>query len=270
MGKFDGILIVSDVDGTFIARGGVIVDRNLEALKYFLSEGGNFTFATGRDHVALLVVVPMAMELSSAPVITSNGGYLYDFKSKEMLNATFLPEERIREAVEFVYNYDEGFGIRYSSVDGSKYCRRSIVERSYMDAPLLKYDEWDFRKCFKVVIRGVPEELDALRPILEERFGGELDFVKSSATLLEMVPRNVNKGNAIAALRDYFNMRGKSPRVYACGDNENDIEMLHAADVAICPSNAIDKIKAISHYTLCSSGEGLIADLIEKIENELI
>lgn len=270
MGKFDGILIVSDVDGTFIDKGGVIAQRNLDALKYFFSEGGNFTFATGRDHPALLTVVPMAKKLSSVPAIVANGGYLYDFENEMMLDPTFLPEESIRKAVEFVYGYGEEFGIRYSSVDGSKYCRRAIIERSYIDAPLLKRDEWDFRECFKVVVRGVPEELDALRVILADRFGGKLDFTKSSATLLEMVPLGINKGGAVDKLRRYFSDRGMQVRVYACGDNENDIEMLRTADVAICPSNAIDEVKAISHHTLCSSAEGLIADLIEKIEKEMI
>ena len=266
MGRFGGILIVSDVDGTFIARGGAVVERNIKALEYFLSEGGHFTFATGRDHIALLSVVPMAAELANAPAINANGGYLYSFRKKEMINPTYLPEQSIKNAVDFVYDLNDSFGIRYSALDGSKYCRRAVVEPSYADAPLLLRNEWCFRNCFKVVIRGLPEALDALRPILEEKFGEELSFVKSSATLLEMVPHNVNKGHAVKSLREYFAALGQEVKVYACGDNENDIEMLLAADVAVCPSNAIDKVKEISHHTLCSSGEGLIADLIEMLK----
>lgn len=265
MGRFDGILIVSDVDGTFIAKGRVIAERNIKAVRYFISEGGHFTFATGRDHIALLAVVPMAPELTNAPIINANGGYLYSFARKEMINPIFLPEKSIRNAVDFIYDYKDSLGIRYSALDGSKYCRRAVIEPSYADAPLLERNEWDFEKCFKVVVRGLPEELDELRPILEERFGGELGFVKSSARLLEMVPPGVNKGCAVNALRKYFHSLGQNVKVYACGDNENDIEMLRAADVAICPSNAIDRVKEISHHTLCSSGEGLIADLIDML-----
>ena len=53
----------------------------------------------------------------------------------------------------------------------------------------------------------------------------------------------------------------------ACGDFENDIEMLAAADISVCPANACDKVKAIADYQLCSCGEGLIADIIEGLEN---
>lgn len=54
-------------------------------------------------------------------------------------------------------------------------------------------------------------------------------------------------------------------RIYAVGDFENDYDMLLAADLAACPSNAIESISEISDIRLCSSDEGAIADLIELI-----
>lgn len=47
MGKFSGILICSDFDGT-LAVGRDISDENIKAIRYFQSEGGLFTVATGR------------------------------------------------------------------------------------------------------------------------------------------------------------------------------------------------------------------------------
>ncbi|MBQ1272136.1 MAG: HAD hydrolase family protein, partial [Clostridia bacterium] len=65
MGRFDGILICSDVDGT-LAEGKNIPEKNLEALRYFQSEGGLFTLATGRPAGYESVLgVPL-----NAPVIT--------------------------------------------------------------------------------------------------------------------------------------------------------------------------------------------------------
>ena len=48
MGKFDNIAILTDLDKTFLADGSKMVDRNVEAIEYFKSEGGIFTFVTGR------------------------------------------------------------------------------------------------------------------------------------------------------------------------------------------------------------------------------
>ena len=48
-----------------------------------------------------------------------------------------------------------------------------------------------------------------------------------------------------------------------------DLEMLRAADVAVCPENAIDSVKEICDLCLCDHKQGVIADLIEHIEREI-
>ena len=40
MGKFDGILICTDLDGTLYRNDKTVSDENREAIKYFKSEGG--------------------------------------------------------------------------------------------------------------------------------------------------------------------------------------------------------------------------------------
>ena len=49
MGKFDGILLCSDFDGTF-ASNGVPIEANMKAIKYFRENGGLFTLASGRNY----------------------------------------------------------------------------------------------------------------------------------------------------------------------------------------------------------------------------
>ena len=48
MGKFDGILLITDLDGTLIQNDRTISEENANAIRYFQSEGGIFTVATGR------------------------------------------------------------------------------------------------------------------------------------------------------------------------------------------------------------------------------
>lgn len=50
LGKFDGILICSDIDGTILENStfGSIFEKNAEAVKHFTDNGGRFTFITGR------------------------------------------------------------------------------------------------------------------------------------------------------------------------------------------------------------------------------
>ena len=44
MGKFDGMLICTDLDGTLLEKNKSISEENHNAIEYFKSEGGIFTF----------------------------------------------------------------------------------------------------------------------------------------------------------------------------------------------------------------------------------
>ena len=49
MGIFDGVLIASDWDGTLF-NGEKVPCKNIEAIKYFIENGGHFTVSSGRQY----------------------------------------------------------------------------------------------------------------------------------------------------------------------------------------------------------------------------
>ncbi len=99
MGKFDGVLLASDFDNTILntefprRTGGPIPpisQRNVEALRYFMDNGGRFAVATGRALPAFRMFadkVPM-----NAPAVVCNGAALYDFETETYLETMVLPE----------------------------------------------------------------------------------------------------------------------------------------------------------------------------------
>ena len=60
MGKFDGLLLVSDFDDTLYDFHHRIPPRNLEALGRWIGQGGRFTVATGRAHRTFAPYVHLA------------------------------------------------------------------------------------------------------------------------------------------------------------------------------------------------------------------
>ena len=48
MKRYENLLLVSDLDGTLIPRGGIISAENREAVQAFVDGGGRFAIATGR------------------------------------------------------------------------------------------------------------------------------------------------------------------------------------------------------------------------------
>ena len=100
MGKFTGLLLASDYDNTLTYTEEAlrlcqpmppVPDANQEAIRYFMSEGGIFSVATGRAKPAFERVaadVPM-----NGPTILFNGAAIYDFPAGKYLCEAFLPDE---------------------------------------------------------------------------------------------------------------------------------------------------------------------------------
>ena len=61
MGKFDGLLLVSDFDDTLYDDQRRIPERNLRAIQYFLEEGGRLGIHTKRKAQALSKRLPFPL-----------------------------------------------------------------------------------------------------------------------------------------------------------------------------------------------------------------
>ena len=78
---FSDVLLTVDYDRTLTAPDSTIPERNLEAIRYFIANGGAFTVNTGRS-------LPMAQAFVdrvpvSAPLLLYNGAVAYDPVTKE-------------------------------------------------------------------------------------------------------------------------------------------------------------------------------------------
>ena len=272
MGKFDGALILSDIDGTYLGSNRCPGKGNVEAIRYFQSEGGLFTFATGRMVVNTMFAVPNIEELANFPVVLNNGTSLYDYRTQTRSYSSFMEPEIVKALMEYVTEYFPHIGIRVSVPEGFVYpYEHPMILRDMSRvrhvARMLPFEAWDITQIYKVVFRGTSEELAVMQAALNERFADLLTIVLSEVEILETQKKGVSKGSMINMLRRQFAEKGEPMRIFCIGDYENDLEMLRAADFAACPSNAIDSVKEIAQIHLCSCDDGAVADLISYIES---
>ncbi len=272
MTDFSRYLIASDIDGTYIAPDGSLVQRNLDAIARFRAGGGLFTISSGRIACTIHPNIPLIPETINAPAVLSNGALLYDFHTGKSSEETLLDESDCREILAFFAEHCKNAILQLSAREGMFFNGETESIHRYV-APSFPGTiffsdtaEWPLTHVYKLVLRETPTRLAELRPLFYERFGDRFVLTTSGTRMLEVQHRSCNKANGIAKLRRA--LKNTDDRiVIACGDFDNDIEMLQAADISVCPANACDKIKAIADYQLCSCGEGLIADIIEHIEN---
>ena len=272
MKKFENFVIVTDLDGTFFGKKGRIVPENIEKLKYFVENGGSFTIATGRIITQVVDKIPQLCDIAKLPIITANGSLLYDAQSDRVLSNYPVPYELLCELSAFVHSYSATAGLRAGSE------RYYLVTDRDMMSPGISRDlssgrikkqmpiaEWRDECVYKVAVREELDSIEELRARIKEKFGDRLEITTSSSTLIEILAKGRTKAVMInEMLSSHF--EGKRPKLFACGDYDNDIEMLSAADVAVCPSNASESVKDICDLCLCHHDDGLIAALIDEMD----
>lgn len=271
---FSGIMMVSDIDGTFLGKSSRLLERNVEAVKRFTAGGGLFTFATGRMILNIRTVIPNVAELVNAPVLMSNGTCIYDYFEDKIINESEMDHDAAFKIVKYVSKNYPNVTLRLSR-DRNFYAERNegyvakdfsiLKPGDYVIAPV---EEWPKTHWLKFVLRGAPEDIDKVKADLDVMFGDCLELNKSHPTFLECQRKGCTKASGISYLKKYYRGKyGKDPVLLVCGDYENDYDMLLNADIPICPANALERIKNICDYCLCDHNDGLIADVVEKIES---
>ena len=274
---FENIAIVTDLDGTYLAPGGTQHPENLQAIAEFCAHGGYFTYGTGRMHKNIVRVLPDSREICNLPAVVANGSYLYDFTTDTRLYPTSMPTADVLAVALAARSMDAEIGVRVVTPDGfmsdgrGEVIKREI-ERIPFDFPhVLPIEEWmtanPAEQWFKLVFRAEKAQLDALRIALMPEFGDKFEFAASGDRFLELTVKGCTKATGIARLRDMFAAKGQKLTVVACGDQENDLAMLRAADIAFCPENAIDEVKAVCRATLCHHAKGIMPMVVDYLAN---
>ena len=246
-GKFSGIVLATDLDGTFLTKDPEGRRRNLDAIQYFKDNGGHFTFATGRAHFNVAHDDYFSTEeLLNLPAAVGNGSVLYDFATETPVWKANTPRELLAEL------YTEMKRLSPSAVLTPKW-----------EEPLGEPDTWREGDFFKLDIRDETGNLGALIDRLSHHFGDRLTFTKSAEDCFDVQAVVYTKAMALRKLCELF-----FDRVTLCvaGDYHNDLAMMREADLAFCPENAVDEIKEISYATLCHHDKGLMADIVTMLE----
>ena len=269
MKKFENVIIASDMDGTFLTSDPAGMARNRERIAYFTENGGHFTFASGRTYRDIQLTVPDVAELTNAPVIAFNGACLYDFREMRELESRPLSYVALRELIAQMEASGLAFGCRMTSQDKHIFYRLDypMTQREFEvrkergeKCLLLPLDEWEKHPLYRMTVRGEDAVLNELIARFADCYRGRLTMVTAESTMMDVQDSKVHKA---VVLQDMVARYYDRP-MFLCsiGDYNNDAEMLKASDLACCPDNALDEIKAICHHTLCHKDQGVI-DLLD-------
>lgn len=265
MKKFENILLCCDLDGTLLNSRSGMIESNRKAIEYFKSQGGRFTFVTGRAPQG----IERFVDLIDMPVVLLNGAEIYDFKTRKTIwSMSLLPSAP--EMVRQIENAFKDIGIIVFTDEGMYYTRLNQSLRNYYNfedhgaAEQKNYAE--VRTAWRKILLVANEEtIGYVRNFLTKtEYAEQYSFMQSGRNFYEILPFGANKWSAISELR---RIAGMEQRYVICvGDSENDVQMLEKADLGIAVGNAMQCAKIAADFVLASSNdEGVAAEIIKRL-----
>ncbi len=263
--SIENVIILTDMDGTFLPSTKIASQGNLEAVKRFQQAGGRFSIATGRALQASQIyfdTIPV-----NFPAVLCNGGLVYDIKARQDLMNVYLPESAFN-ITKRILDDNQDIGCEIILLNELYVPQMNEKEREHniicKITPVLAPIEDTPKNWYKVLFADEEERINRLEQyVAQQNFCG-VDFVRSSEHYLEILPKNISKGSAVSFLKEKFG--GEKCQVVCVGDYYNDLEMLKTADIAVCPSNAVDEVKNVCDIVLDKScDQDAIAELINII-----
>lgn len=267
--RAEELIIFSDMDGTMLtdwSLGPKVPEANLEAMKSFISAGGLFSIASGRQFSETErffegIKFPV-------PMVLGNGTVIYDAEKGEVISKVALADEIKRDCLEYVQNNEglwlvagDEFGIYQVMIKGSEWetkltdlVRTPLTVQEFLDRDLVKV-------CY--VIEN-PQNVSKVAADTAAFKSAELfQMMQSSPVFLEVLDKRAGKANGIKEAIKFAKAENRT--IICIGDYDNDCDMLELADVAACPSNASPNVLRMADIVTCDNNKGAIADLINKL-----
>ena len=114
----------------------------------------------------------------------------------------------------------------------------------------------------KLLIVADAETVGRIESEMEAMNLPEVDMARSAENYLEIYPRGVTKGEALAAVCGKLGIRLEE--TIAFGDQDLDIPMIRKAGLGIAMGNAIDEVKEAADYVTRSNNDAGIAYALER------
>lgn len=255
-------LTLLDVDGTLLDSDLRLTERTRSTINECAASGVKFALVSGRP-LASLRALTVGLE-GVRFLISGNGSVLLDLESQRIKVKEAFEGDLLERLVKF--GLSRSFGICLHAEDGWYACgvrgqvdveiaRSGSLPVSYLDNEADRASDFG-RDILKILFVGPPDVIQQSKRELEEA-ESDVRAMVSYPEYLEAMPIGVTKAGFIEEIRECLG----SPRaeILAIGDGENDVEMLGAADVAVCVANASYVARACAQYEVPSNDEDGVA-----------
>ena len=270
-------LLFLDLDGTLLNDAKEITPGNRAALDAALERGHGVIITTGRPlKSAMTHAHKLQLDKPGCYLVAYNGAVVYDWaKNQQVYNRSLS-----YDIVNRVFDYVNSTGIHVQTYDTwdvlvEPRCDNATVRR-YCDGTI------DFRvigdvhtdlkeEPVKILIIDFDNKpaLEAIQSWVHENMAQETECFFSSNAYLEVVPKNIRKGEAVKMLCAHLGVPVRC--AVAVGDEANDLSMIQDAGIGVAMCNGIPAVKAAANYiTHNDNNHDGVAEVVEKFLGEAV
>lgn len=269
-------LIALDMDGTLLGSDHQTVPQeNIDAIRRADAAGICVCICTGRmledasDFITSLQLPCM--------IIACNGTRISDGplpKGHILYRRSFEPQDakRVLDLVLpyriMINGFEDGRVNTVAFAPDQHYhlTDRGLIDASYGEKAIYEAAQRGIMK-FYISADGyaganTSKHIEDARKAIKSAFP-ELQITQSAPGNIEIMPKDANKGTALAFLAQSLGLRRE--QVMAMGDAENDLSMLEYAYHSVAMANGTEKIKSVCRYQTMSNDECGVAKMIDRV-----
>lgn len=259
-------LLALDLDGTLLNQSQKISQKNIKAINKAKENDVNIVIATGRTNLG---AENYFKELGLQEFLISyNGALIQNMKENKIIKHIPLPLDQTLEILDFV-NENKLYANLY--LNNNVYANKAGEELEYYKKimniePIViesRIDEFLNKPSTKLLI--IEKDLLKVNEILanlKNEFSSKLNITKSIEDCIDIMSKNVSKGNALSDLSRKLGIHEEE--VAAVGDGDNDLEMIRFAGKSAAVANAEEELKENADYITASNDNDGVAEFIEK------
>jgi len=260
-------LICIDIDGTLLDDQKRLLPQVKESIRKVADKGVHIVLASGRMPAG---VEPIEEELGVKCIKACNAG-TYILLDDKCIGAEYLSLETMKNVyTDIAEKYKIPLwifcGRTWCVTDTDQYVEREIrvIGREPVIAgamPLAEKWAYENIRPNKLLVAAEPGKIQQIYREIKENNYEDIDVACSADEFIEIFPKGVTKGRALAVICNKLGINIKE--TVAFGDQELDIPMIEAAGTGIAMGNAIKELKDKADFVTKSNNEAGIAYAIE-------
>ena len=270
--KRDIRLIGLDLDGTTLTTDKKLTPHTKEVLEACIRQGIEVLPATGGVWSGIPEEL-MKME-GVHYVISSNGAAVVELATGKAVYTNGIAWDRALEVFDILERYDTFYD---AYAEGNGWCEARFYENlnDYGIEPLIQRLVKSSRTCIEDLREWVKEHKSPIEKInmffrdeeKRQQAFRELSEIPDLAVTcsltnnLEINHCTCNKGDALLNLGKILGI--SMEQIMACGDGNNDLEMVRNAGVGVAMENGEDSVKEAADYVTVTNDEEGVARAIE-------